>query len=146
MRVRDPDTLTRVTEYVPKIVSFVECIITNGNGNGYDVDGSLCLDTRAFDEADDHSCMKLEPWNQDNLELLDDDEDVLSVTIGRRFRVYFGLWQASKSGEPSFYRRPWAPGRPGWYIECSRMASAIFGDNLDIHSGGAHPKCAPCPS
>ena len=74
LRVRDPDTLTRVTEYVPKIVSFVEGIIRNGNGNGYDVDGSLCLDTRAFDEADDHSCTKLEPWNQGNLELLDDVE------------------------------------------------------------------------
>ena len=122
LRVRDPDTLTRVTEYVPKIVSFVEGIIRNGNGNGYDVDGSLCLDTRAFDEADDHSCTKLEAWNQGNLELLDDDEGVLSVTIGDRFRVYFGLWQASKSGEPSFYCRPCAPGRPRWYIQRSRMA------------------------
>lgn len=111
-----------MTEYVPKIVSFVEGIISDGNGNGYDVGDSLCLGTRAFDEADDHSCTKLEAWNQGNLELLDDDEGVLSVTIGDRFRVYFGLWQASKSGEPSFYCRPCAPGRPRWYIQRSRMA------------------------
>ncbi|KAJ3532214.1 hypothetical protein NM688_g7456 [Phlebia brevispora] len=30
LRVRDPDTLTRVTEYVPEIVAFVEGIIKNG--------------------------------------------------------------------------------------------------------------------
>ena len=125
-----------MTEYVPKIVSFVEGIIRNGNGNGYDVDGSLCLDTRAFDEADDHSCTKLEPWNQGNLELLDDDEGVLSVTIGRRFRVTLDCGRRRSRVSRRFTVGPWAPGRPGWYIECSGMASAIFGDNMDIHSGG----------
>ncbi|THH29629.1 hypothetical protein EUX98_g4562 [Antrodiella citrinella] len=38
LRVRDPDTLTRVTEYVPEIVSFVEGIVKNGYG--YAVEGS----------------------------------------------------------------------------------------------------------
>lgn len=31
-------------------------------------------------------------------------------------------------------------GRPGWHIECSAMCAAIFGDNLDIHSGGCDLK------
>ena len=70
--IRDPDKLTRATEYVHKIVSFVECIIMYGNGYGYDDDSSLCFDTRAFDKADKYSCTKLEPWNKGNLELLED--------------------------------------------------------------------------
>lgn len=133
LRVRDPDTLTRVTEYVPEIVSFVEGIIKNGYG--YEVDGSVYFDTRAFDKADNHSYAKLEPWSKGNRELLEEGEGALSVTTGRRSPADFALWKASKPGEPS-WPSPWGPGRPGWHIECSVMASAIFGDNMDIHSGG----------
>ncbi|KAI0663331.1 tRNA synthetases class I (C) catalytic domain-containing protein [Cubamyces menziesii] len=133
LRVRDPDTLTRVTEYVPEIVSFVEGIVKNGYG--YEVDGSVYFDTRAFDKADNHSYAKLEPWSKGNRELLEEGEGALSVTTGRRSSADFALWKASKPGEPS-WPSPWGPGRPGWHIECSVMASAIFGDNMDIHSGG----------
>lgn len=59
----------------------------------------------------------------------------LSAGTGRRSAADFALWKASKPGEPS-WPSPWGPGRPGWHIECSVMASAIFGDNMDIHSGG----------
>lgn len=55
--------------------------------------------------------------------------------MGRRTPSDFALWKASKPGEPS-WPSPWGPGRPGWHIECSVMASAVFGDNMDIHSGG----------
>ena len=27
-------------------------------------------------------------------------------------------------------------GRPGWHIECSVMASALLGDQIDLHMGG----------
>jgi cysteinyl-tRNA synthetase len=59
----------------------------------------------------------------------------LSNKTGRRSASDFALWKASKPGEPS-WPSFWGPGRPGWHIECSVMASAIFGDNMDIHSGG----------
>ncbi len=47
----------------------------------------------------------------------------------------FSLWKASKPGEP-FWPSPWGPGRPGWHIECSAMAKAILGEQIDIHGGG----------
>jgi hypothetical protein len=47
----------------------------------------------------------------------------------------FALWKFSKPGEPS-WDSPWGKGRPGWHIECSAMAGAIFDSNIDIHSGG----------
>jgi cysteinyl-tRNA synthetase len=59
----------------------------------------------------------------------------LSNNTGRRSAADFALWKASKPGEPS-WSSPWGPGRPGWHIECSVMASAILGHNMDIHSGG----------
>jgi cysteinyl-tRNA synthetase len=47
----------------------------------------------------------------------------------------FALWKAAKPGEPS-WPSPWGPGRPGWHIECSVMASRYLGETLDIHGGG----------
>lgn len=59
----------------------------------------------------------------------------LSTGASKRFPSDFALWKASKPGEPA-WPSPWGPGRPGWHIECSVMASEILGDNMDIHSGG----------
>jgi hypothetical protein len=72
LRVREPDTLTRVTEYVPEIVSFVEGIIKNGYA--YDVEGSVYFDTRSFGKAEGHFYAKLEPWSRGNRDLLEDGE------------------------------------------------------------------------
>lgn len=77
LRVRDPDTLTRVTEFVPEIASFVEGIVKNGYG--YEVDGSVYFDTRAFDKADGHYYAKLEPWSKGNSELLEEGEGKVSL-------------------------------------------------------------------
>ena len=72
LRVRDPDTLTRVTEYMPEIVSFVEGIIRNGFA--YEVEGSVYFDTKSFDNAEGHFYAKLEPWSRGNRELLEEGE------------------------------------------------------------------------
>ncbi|KAG8214271.1 putative cysteinyl-tRNA synthetase, partial [Butyriboletus roseoflavus] len=133
LRVRKPDTLTRVTEYVPEIVEFVKRVM--GNGYAYEHEGSVYFDTVVFDSSENHTYAKLEPWSKGNRELLAEGEGALSITTGKRSASDFALWKASKPGEPS-WPSPWGPGRPGWHIECSVMASAIFGDNMDIHSGG----------
>ncbi|KAG6866398.1 hypothetical protein C0991_004683 [Blastosporella zonata] len=133
LKVRDPDTVTRVTEYVPEIVAFVERIVKNGYG--YEAEGSVYFDTRAFDDADGHDYAKLEPWSKGNRDLLEDGEGALSKKSGSRSASDFALWKASRPGEPS-WPSPWGLGRPGWHIECSVMASAVLGDNMDIHSGG----------
>ncbi len=50
----------------------------------------------------------------------------------------FALWKAAKPDEPSDVKfdSPWGPGRPGWHIECSAMASRYLGETFDIHGGG----------
>lgn len=53
----------------------------------------------------------------------------------KRYASDFALWKASKDGEPS-WPSPWGPGRPGWHIECSVMASEVLGTQIDVHSGG----------
>lgn len=129
-----PDTITRVSEYVPKIVSFVEKI--EGNGFTYkSSDGSVYFDIKAFENAN-HSYAKLEPWNRNNRVLQADGEGALSSkSTEKRSDADFVLWKSSKAGEPS-WPSPWGNGRPGWHIECSAMASDVLGRILDIHSGG----------
>ncbi|SRR5260221_861542 len=70
--VRDPDIVTRVTEYVPEIVSFVEGIISNGYA--YEAEGSVYFNTTTFDKAEGHYYAKLEPWSKGNRELLEGGE------------------------------------------------------------------------
>ncbi|KAI6121909.1 hypothetical protein F5141DRAFT_1187015 [Pisolithus sp. B1] len=116
LRVRRPDILTRVTEYVPEIVDFVKRIIDNGYG--YTHGGSVYFDTLAFDSSEKHVYAKLEPWSKGNRELLAEGEGWRRKRVNRRGRLRGA--RAVRDGT----------------IECSVMASAIFGDNMDIHSGG----------
>jgi cysteinyl-tRNA synthetase len=51
----------------------------------------------------------------------------------------FALWKKSKPNEPK-WASPWGEGRPGWHIECSAMANHIFGNPIDIHTGGVDLK------
>lgn len=53
----------------------------------------------------------------------------------KKNKADFALWKKAKEGEPT-WPSPWSDGRPGWHIECSAMASSIFGSDMDIHSGG----------
>lgn len=49
----------------------------------------------------------------------------------------FALWKAWDEEDGVVkWDSPWGPGRPGWHIECSAMATALLGDQLDIHCGG----------
>jgi cysteinyl-tRNA synthetase len=49
----------------------------------------------------------------------------------------FALWKAWDEADGDVrWDSPWGPGRPGWHIECSAMAMALLGDQLDIHCGG----------
>jgi cysteinyl-tRNA synthetase len=134
LNVLEPDQVTRVTEYVPQIVSFVEKIVENGFGYATD-DGSVYFDIDSFEKAG-HSYSRLEPWSKNNRALQVDGEGSLSKGESlKRSENHFALWKASKPGEPA-WPSPWGRGRPGWHIECSAMASDAIGKTIDIHSGG----------
>ncbi len=49
----------------------------------------------------------------------------------------FALWKAwDEQDGDVFWESPWGRGRPGWHIECSAMATALLGPEIDIHCGG----------
>ncbi|KAF1916858.1 cysteinyl-tRNA synthetase [Ampelomyces quisqualis] len=134
LNVLAPDQLTRVTEYVPPIVRFVEKIVANGFGYATP-DGSVYFDIDSFEKAG-HSYSRLQPWSKNDPALQADGEGSLSKGKSmKRSESHFALWKASKAGEPA-WPSPWGHGRPGWHIECSAMASEVIGKTIDIHSGG----------
>lgn len=134
LNVLPPDQLTRVTDYVPQIVRFVEKIVANSFGYACP-DGSVYFDIDSFEKFG-HSYSRLEPWNKNDRVLQADGEGSLSKgKLMKRSENDFALWKASKPGEPA-WPSPWGHGRPGWHIECSAMASEAIGKTMDIHSGG----------
>lgn len=134
LNVREPDVLTRATEYCPQIVEFVKRI--QDNGFAYEHEGSMYYDIGAWEASGGHYA-RLEPWSRNDRELQADGEGSLATkkTGFKRTGADFALWKASRPGEPS-WSSPWGEGRPGWHIECSAMASDVLGKHFDIHSGG----------
>lgn len=135
LNVLPPSVTTRVSEYIPDIIEFVDKIVANGFAYATS-DGSVYFDTVKFENDSKHDYAKLQPWNKGSLDLIADGEG--SLTTGQDSKknpADFALWKASKPGEPSWPSK-WGDGRPGWHIECSVMASDITGEQMDIHSGG----------
>ncbi|GFR89322.1 cysteine--tRNA ligase, cytoplasmic-like [Elysia marginata] len=136
LNVLPADVLTRVSEYVPEIVTFVQQIIHNGYA--YESNRSVYFDTKVFDSSTCHFYCKMVPEAFGDNKALAEGEGELSASTEKsekRNVTDFAVWKASKPGEPS-WDSPWGKGRPGWHIECSVMASEIFGESMDIHSGG----------
>lgn len=139
LNVMVADVVTRVSEYLPQIVDYVSRIITNGYA--YEANGSVYFDVGKFDAEPNHYYAKLVPEAYGNQAALEEGEGALSLATAQEKRSPndFALWKASKPGEPA-WPSPWGPGRPGWHIECSAMASDVLGESLDIHTGGVDLK------
>jgi cysteinyl-tRNA synthetase len=127
-----------VSEYVPEIVEYIQQIIDRGLA--YESNGSVYFDVAEFDKKPNHFYAKLVPEAFGDTKSLQEGEGDLSADAKeKKSPTDFALWKASKAGEP-WWDSPWGRGRPGWHIECSVMASAILGSELDIHTGGVDLK------
>lgn len=55
---------------------------------------------------------------------------------GKRDPLDALLWRGHRSGEPA-WDSPFGPGRPGWHIECSAIATNYLGSSFAIQGGGS---------
>jgi len=148
LHCRPPEALTRVTEYVDRIIAFIDRIIENGFA--YVSNGSVYFDTVAFAQHPDHTYGRLKPnatsagvpapatANPAAASAAAENDGELGAQANqseKKCPADFALWKRSKAGEP-FWESKWGPGRPGWHIECSTMASDVIGPELDVHFGG----------
>jgi cysteinyl-tRNA synthetase len=56
----------------------------------------------------------------------------VEVNTEKRHPHDFALWKKGLLG----WESPWGKGFPGWHIECTAMAFATLGKQIDIHTGG----------
>lgn len=137
LNVELPDVVTRVSEFVPEIVRFIEKIVSNGYA--YEANGSVYFNVAKYNDGEKHKYAKLEPTSATDQEKLLEGEGVLTADLEASEKLNkfdFALWKKSKAGEPA-WDSPWGQGRPGWHIECSCMAAEYFKEwPIDIHSGG----------
>jgi len=125
LRIQRPTYMPRATDYIPQMIALIEGL--EAKGLAYERDGSVYFRLSGFP---DYGC--LARLDRDGMKLgtsVDADE------YDRDSLSDFVLWKGAKSGEP-WWECKWGKGRPGWHIECSAMSLNLFGDYLDIHTGG----------
>jgi cysteinyl-tRNA synthetase len=118
-----PDVEPRATGHVPEMVVLMRRLIDSGHA--YAAGGDVYFDVLSYPSYGSLSGQRLE-----NMRAADDIEGG-----AKRDPRDFALWKGAKPGEP-FWETPWGPGRPGWHLECSAMATKYLGATFDIHGGG----------
>ncbi len=125
LHITDADVKTKASEYINKIIEFVQKLIDNGHAYATDK-GDVYFSVKTFPEYGKLSHRKVdEMLNGVRIELEE----------GKNDPVDFALWKSAKPGE-IYWESPWGKGRPGWHIECSVMALDTLGQTIDIHGGG----------
>lgn len=125
LHVKNADITTKASEYIEKIIKFVEGLIENGHAYVAE-NGDVYFSVKTFNNYGKLSHRKTD-------ELLNGVR--IELEEGKREPIDFALWKSAKAGEVS-WDSPWGKGRPGWHIECSAMALDTLGETIDIHGGG----------
>jgi cysteinyl-tRNA synthetase len=126
LAVEKPEIIARATEHIPSMVALIDKLAEQDYAYKTE-DGSWYFRIAKFPEYGKLS-----------------KKDFSGITDGARVDVDeydkdsardFALWKAPKPGE-YHWQTTLGPGRPGWHIECSAMATEYLGDGIDLHAGG----------
>ncbi len=121
---RPPTIEPRATGHIPQMHELIARLIADDVA--YAVDGDVYFSVGSYPRYGELSRQRMADL-QPAADSVDDQR--------KRDPRDFALWKAAKPGEP-FWNSPWGPGRPGWHVECSAMATFYLGQQFDIHGGG----------
>lgn len=110
LEINRPDCVLRVTENIELIKNFINELMNMNKAYKAD-NNSVYFNVGAYD-------------NYAKLQNIGDD--LPEPSKYKKSSADFALWKAAKENEVS-WDSPWGKGRPGWHIECSALASHIFG-------------------
>jgi cysteinyl-tRNA synthetase len=120
-----PEHEPLASDYIEPIVALIAALVDGDHA--YAAGGDVYFRVRTLPEYGELSRRDVDQMDQgEGVEGAELKEDPLD----------FALWKAHKEGEDTSWDSPWGRGRPGWHIECSAMAEALLGVELDIHGGG----------
>ncbi|MEX2486946.1 MAG: cysteine--tRNA ligase [Nitriliruptoraceae bacterium] len=119
-----PDIQPFATGHLLEMQELIQTLLEQDKA--YAVDGDVFFRVRTFPDYGKLSRRRIDELEQ--------GEDVVDADR-KEDPLDFAMWKSAKPGEPS-WPSPWGPGRPGWHIECSVMATKHLGAEFDIHCGG----------
>jgi cysteinyl-tRNA synthetase len=128
--MRPADRYPRATEYVERMVDFVDRLVRGGYAYQAD-DGAVYFSISRFP---DYGRLKgIDPATlRAGARVAQDDYEKEDARD-------FALWKAASDVDRvagAVWNSPWGPGRPGWHLECSVMSITELGETIDMHLGG----------
>ena len=123
--VREPLARPRATEYIDEMVVMVEQLIEAGHA--YRVGGNVYFDVSTYPAYGRLSGNRVEDLVAGSR---------VEVNEEKRHPADFALWKSDEAHLMKWDTTFGQDGFPGWHIECSAMAKALLGDQIDIHTGG----------
>lgn len=121
MNLVEPTTYARASDYVKEQITLIKTL--HEKGYLYETSDGLYFDISKF--------ATYGRLGNINLEALKSGARV-DVNPEKKHAADFAVWKNGELGWDS----PWGKGFPGWHIECSAMAFATLGKQIDIHTGG----------
>ena len=127
LNVKPFDLTPKVTEYMDKIIRYIQDLVDLGYA--YVADGDVYFSVNKIEEYG-----KLSNQETEHLEV----GARITEHSKKQNALDFTLWKTTTEGIK--WKSPWGDGRPGWHTECVAMISDTMGELVDIHGGGADLK------
>lgn len=121
MRVMPPTTWSRASDYIEAQIRLVETL--SDKGFTYETSDGVYFDIQKFP--------KYGRLGNIDLDQLRSGARV-EINNEKRHPADFAVWKKGLLGWDSRFGK----GFPGWHVECSAMAMATLGKEIDIHTGG----------
>ena len=128
LRVLPPDHLIGAVEALPLIEKFNQRLAYRGSV--YDLDGDVY-----FSRFADPSFGSVSGLDPDTMTELSAERGGDPGRQGKKDPLDPMVWLAERPGEPS-WPSEFGPGRPGWHVECTAIATHYLGESFDVQSGG----------
>lgn len=121
MRILEPDTWARASDYVKQQVALIKAL--DSKGFTYETSDGVYFDISKFPAYGVLGNIDLDQLKSGAR---------VEVNNEKRHPADFAVWKKGKLGWQSKY----GTGFPGWHMECSAMAIATLGKQIDVHTGG----------
>lgn len=117
----EPTDLTRASDYVAEQIKIIETLIEKGYA--YEASDGVYFDVGKFPSYGVLGNVDIEQLRAGAR---------VEVNPEKRHPADFALWKNASLG----WKSRFGIGFPGWHIECTAMAFATLGKQIDIHTGG----------